>query len=227
MNLCTKEKQTHRLREWTYGCQGKFAMDMHTLLHLKRITKKDLYRRGNSARCHVAAWMGGEMGKNGYMYGLPRWLSGKESAYQCKIHGFNSWVRKTPWRRTWQLIPAWRATVHGAAKRFGWIPSLFTWHYHSIVNQLWVLSCFSHVWFFATLWTIASQAPLSMGFSRQEYRSGLPCPLPGDLPDPGIQPGSPTLQADSLPLSHQRSSFTGVGCHALLQSAILQYKIKS
>ena len=44
-----------------------------------------------------------------------------------------------------------------------------------------------------TLWTVAHQAPLSMGFSRQEYWSGLPFPSPGDLPDPGIEPGSPTL----------------------------------
>ena len=53
---------------------------------------------------------------------------------------------------------------------------------------------------FATLWTIAHQAPLSMGFSRQEYWSGLPFPSPGDLPDPGIKPEFPALQADSLPL---------------------------
>ena len=48
-------------------------------------------------------------------------------------------------------------------------------------------------------WTVAHQAPLSMGFSRQQYWSGLPFPSPGDLPDPGIEPGSPALQADSLP----------------------------
>ena len=48
-------------------------------------------------------------------------------------------------------------------------------------------------------WTAARQAPLSMGFSRQEYWRGLPCPPPGDLPNPGIEPRSPTLQADSLP----------------------------
>ena len=47
-------------------------------------------------------------------------------------------------------------------------------------------------------WTVAHQAPLSMGFSRQEYWSGLPLPTPGDLPDPGIEPRSPALQADSL-----------------------------
>ena len=52
---------------------------------------------------------------------------------------------------------------------------------------------------FATPWTIARQAPLSMGFSRQEYWSGLPFPPPGDLPNPGIEPVSPSLQADSLP----------------------------
>ena len=55
-------------------------------------------------------------------------------------------------------------------------------------------------------WTVAHQASSSMGFSRQEYRSGLPFPSPGDLSDPGIEPRSPTLQADSLPLSHQFSS---------------------
>ena len=49
-----------------------------------------------------------------------------------------------------------------------------------------VLSCFSPVWVFATLWTEGCQAPLSMGFSRQEYWSGLPFPPPGDLPDSGI-----------------------------------------
>ena len=48
------------------------------------------------------------------------------------------------------------------------------------------------------LWTIAHQALLSIGFSRQEYWSGLPFPPPGNLPDPGIEPGSSTLQADSL-----------------------------
>ena len=50
-----------------------------------------------------------------------------------------------------------------------------------------------------TPWTVACRAPLSVGFSRQGYRSGLPFPFPGDLPDPGITPGSPALQADALP----------------------------
>ena len=53
-----------------------------------------------------------------------------------------------------------------------------------------MLSHFGHVQLFVTLWTVAHQAPLSMGSSRQEYWSGLPCPPPEDLPDPGIKPGS-------------------------------------
>ena len=57
----------------------------------------------------------------------------------------------------------------------------------------------SHVRLFATPWTIAYHASPSMEFSRQEYWSGLPFPSPGDLPDPGIEPRSPALQADALP----------------------------
>ena len=58
---------------------------------------------------------------------------------------------------------------------------------------------FSHVRLFAIPWTVAYQAPSSMEFSRQEYWSGLLFPSPGDLPDPGIKPRSPALQADALP----------------------------
>ena len=65
------------------------------------------------------------------------------------------------------------------------------------------LSC---VQLFATPWTVAHQAPPSMGFSRQEYWSGLPFPSPGDLPDPGIEPVSPALQADALPSEPPRKS---------------------
>ena len=57
----------------------------------------------------------------------------------------------------------------------------------------------SHVRLFATTWTVAHQAPRSMGFARQEDWSGLPFLSPGDLPDLGIEPGSPALQADSIP----------------------------
>ena len=65
----------------------------------------------------------------------------------------------------------------------------------------------------------SSPGPLTTGYSRQEYRSGLPCPPPGDLPDPGIEPTSeaPALQTDSLWLNHWGSP----------KSSILQYKVKS
>ena len=70
-------------------------------------------------------------------------------------------------------------------------------------EELKLLNCeevklLSHVRLFATPWTVAYQAPPSMGFSRQEYLSGLPFPSPGDLPDPGIKPRSPAFQADTL-----------------------------
>ena len=68
-----------------------------------------------------------------------------------------------------------------------------------------VLSRFNQVWLFATPWTVARQASLSKRFPRQEYWSGLPCPPPGNLPDPKIEPvlsAPAVLQADSLPRSH-------------------------
>ena len=66
----------------------------------------------------------------------------------------------------------------------GWIDK------QKMLNMCAVLSGFTHVWLLATLWTVTCQALLSKGFSRQEYWSGLPCPPPGDLPDPGIEPTS-------------------------------------
>ena len=60
------------------------------------------------------------------------------------------------------------------------------------------LKSLTRVWLFATPWTAAYQAPPSVGFSRKEYWSGLPFPSPGDLPDPGIEPGSPAFQVDAL-----------------------------
>ena len=87
-----------------------------------------------------------------------------------------------------------------------------------------MLNCFSHVPLFATL---THQAPLSMGFSRQGYWSGLPFPPPGDLPNPGIKPRYRALQADSLPseppeksgFKHKPSLQTPVPCLLLLTSS--------
>ena len=77
--------------------------------------------------------------------------------------------------------------------------STHTWAYINV--HVCVLSCFSRVRVFETLWTVASQAPLSMGFSRQEYWSGLPCPPPWDLPDAGIKSVSLTVAERSSPLA--------------------------
>ena len=113
-----------------------------------------------------------------------------------------------------------------------------------------MLSRFSHVQLFATLWTVARQVSLSMGFSRQEYWSGLPFPSPGALPNPGIEPASfvspvlagrffttsatwveprsPALQADSLPAEPQgKPKNTGVGSLSLLQRSFPTQELNS
>ena len=71
-----------------------------------------------------------------------------------------------------------------------------------------VVQLLSHVQLFVTLWTVACQAPLSMGFSRQEYWNGLPFPSPGDLPDPGIEPMSPALADGFFVTEYQGSPLT-------------------
>ena len=76
-------------------------------------------------------------------------------------------------------------------------------------------------------WTVAYQASPSMGFSRQEYWSGLPFPSPGDLPDPGIEPGSPALEADALtsepPGKQIRRVNLGVGSQCVCLSSTLSF----
>ena len=110
---------------------------------------------------------------------------------------------------------AWWATVHRVAKSQTWLKWLSTYnlYLHTYTQHIYthtylhlrlcicvharvcMLSHFSHVWLFATLWAVACQSPLSVGFSRQEYWSGLPCPPPGDHPDPGIESASLTSPA--------------------------------
>ena len=87
--------------------------------------------------------------------------------------------------------------------------SIFLTVYNSfyLLCVLCVCKSLSHVLLFATPWAVACQRPLSMGFSRQEYWSRLLFPSPGDLPDPGIEPMSPVLQAYSLPFELQGSPF--------------------
>ena len=81
---------------------------------------------------------------------------------------------------------------------------------HWFVLYTCVCQLLSHAQFFVTPRTVAGQAPLSVGFSGQEYRSGLPFPSPGDNPNPGIEPGSATLQADSLPSEPPEKPFIHV-----------------
>ena len=103
---------------------------------------------------------------------------------------------------------AWRAAIHGVAVGYDWATELNWTECSSLPLEIFlalkstlshmgmccvVLSRFSHVQLFATVWSIAFEAPPSIGFSRQEYWSGLPFPSPGDIPNPGIEPGSPAL----------------------------------
>ena len=82
----------------------------------------------------------------------------------------------------------------------------------------WDLVCLAAQSWPLTPWTVAHQVPLSIGFSRQEYWSGLPCPLPRDLPNPGIKPKSPILQANSLPSEPPgKPKITAVGSSSLLR----------
>ena len=86
-----------------------------------------------------------------------------------------------------------------------WATRELTWsisHFYSISTHR--RSC---VWLFVIPWTVTHQALLSMEFSRQEYQDGLPFPSPGDLPEPGFEPRSPTFQADSLPSEPPRKPF--------------------
>ena len=82
------------------------------------------------------------------------------------------------------------------------------------------INCYFCGWKYLILWTVACQAFLSSEFSRQEYWSGLPCPPPGALSDQGIKPGSPALQANCLPLSHQGSisSFNVISWNSAVKS---------
>ena len=103
--------------------------------------------------------------------------------------------------------------------RYSGIPISMKW---SEVKSL------SHVWLFVTPWTEAYQAPQSVEFFRQEYWSGLPFPSPGDLPNPGIEPGSPALQADALPSEPPRNPISIRECYYMLYyTQIIQLRSKA
>ena len=89
----------------------------------------------------------------------------------------------------WVVSAALRLILN-SNKKTAWICFLFNVIFICVCAYMHkcTLNHFSSVWLFAMLWTVVRQVPLSMGFSRQEYWSGLPCPPLGDLPDPGIEP---------------------------------------
>ena len=119
--------------------------------------------------------------------GFPQCKSG---CLQCGRPGFDPWVRKIPWRRKWHPTPVLLpGKFHGWRSLVGYSPwgrkeSDTTERLHFVSLPLQSLS---RGQLFETPWTVGCQAPLSLGFSRQEYWGGLSCPSPGDPPNPGIE----------------------------------------
>ena len=118
---------------------------------------------------------------------------------------------KILWRRKWQPAPvSLPEKSHGQRSLEGYSPWGCKGVGHNFVTkqqQFSSVQSFSRVQLFVTLWTVARQAPLSMDVCRQEYWSRLPCPPPGNIPNPGIKPTSPVspaLKVDFLLLSHQK-----------------------
>ena len=118
---------------------------------------------------------------------------GKESACNARDLGSIPKSGRSPGERTGNALQAWRIPW---TEQPGWAANTLTFHLQVqyMYACMWcMLSC---VWFFETPWVVAHQVPLSMGFPRQKYWSGLPFPTLGDLPDPGIEltfPASPVL----------------------------------
>ena len=130
--------------------------------------------------------------------GSPGDTHGKEATCQCEdIRDVGSVPAKIPWRRSWQPTPVFLpGEFHGQRRLVGCSP----WDHKQLdmsemTEHACKLSRFSHVRLSVTPWTVTLQAPLSMGSSRQEYWSGLPCPPPGGLPDPRIESVSLTSLA--------------------------------
>ena len=103
-----------------------------------------------------------------------------------------SFSRGSSWPKDWTLVSCIGRPIKPPGK------------FNMGVKEREKVKSLSRVRLFATPWTAAHQAPLSVGFSRQEHWSGLPFPSPGDLPDLGIELGSPALQADALPSEWNR-----------------------
>ena len=147
----------------------------------------------------------------------------KKSACQCrrcKRFEFNPWVGKIPWNRKWQTTPVFLPRkFHGQSTLVVYSP--WGLKESDMTEQLSTQTVFLHkkrkkeseslscVWLFATPWTVAYQASLSMGFSRQGYWTGLPFPSLGDLPDPVIEHGSPNITGGCFTLWATREALVG------------------
>ena len=112
--------------------------------------------------------------------------------------------------------------LQGIFLTLGSNPGLLYWQADSLLLCHLKVKSLSRVRLFATPWTAAYQSPQSVEFSRQEYWSGFPLLSPGDLPDPGIKPGSPALQADALPSEPSGKPCKGGGHGHPLQRSRLE-----
>ena len=132
---------------------------------------------------------------------------GKQSLRNGAGNLLRNWFRKLQWKHkdsdTQKEEKSIKCIKQLVSSADAWGPFPLEAHEETVwieCQNLRACSChFSRVWIFAILWTVTLHTLLSMGFSRQEYWSGLQFPSPGDLTDPGIEPGSHALQADFLP----------------------------
>ena len=198
-------------KEWREGILKEFGTNSYILLYLKWIINKGLlYSTGNSTECYMATWMGGEFVGEWihthththththiyiYIY-IYVWVS---LLFTWSYHNIVNWLyakmkqkvfkkaeltkQKTQWNKTkisqnYPIRGAKRMQRNKGNLQELWMPLGETRYPRCLLSP---------VWLFATPWTVAGQAPLSMGFSRPEYWNGLPCPSPCDLPDPGIE----------------------------------------
>ena len=134
--------------------------------------------------------------------GKEPWMVEREMSDGQHAGEWQDWAGRAVVR--WQPMWSWKDCLELEVAALG-IKGLFLPYFYQIILSRMcacVLSHFSHVRLFVILWTVACQAPLSMGFSKQDFWSGLTCPPPVDLPGPGIKPTSLAFQVDSLPLRH-------------------------
>ena len=187
MNLLTKQKETHRLRKWTYGCQGDRRGEglwdghVHTAIFEMDNQQDLLYSTRNCAHCYVPAWMGGRSGGEWtrvYIYMAGPLCCSLETTTRVLI-GYAAAAESR------QSCPTLCDPIDGnppgsplpgilQARTLEWVATSFSnaWKWKVKVKSL------SRVQLLATPWTAAHQAPPSMGFSRQEYWSGVPLPSP-------------------------------------------------